>query len=565
MLTLVCMSSFVAALFLAPMTAHALSRPMAGPSDMVQPVSVSSSVDTPRTEVRMDARKLPPESGTEEAGLKKESHAVLTPQEMEKILECLESSRQVTSEQDFGCCNAAEGLELPEQSFVPLPASSLTRESVDDLNRGLLLSYDFTASPQGDQIEDLSGNDRTAVLHNTIWKGSNGLFFNGKDAYVEVLGGDQIHSDRHLTVIGEILPTGYANRAWQSLVWKGNAPDCAQGCSNREFSLWLNVGAFIHATSTPLEKVGRGQVVLNSHVGSATGKTVFAQVIDADNQSMKVYLHGMEAASRAYPFSRMRRSEGPLLIGGGNTLEEGTHFQGFMRWLRIYNRALSDEEIALLSKRVRPEIESPWRDPYLPKDSWVRGGWANTMLLHEEPRFEGDVLDHSGQNLTIRDGWNVYPNAWQQTEIIFGHDGSPLRLSGIATVIDCVDRCSSGRSKVKQVIMGDGMVLWDSGMIGYGDPGKVFDVDLDGVKEIRLVTDNIGERVGKGWAAWINLELDWTGMKILDPQSDLAKSEQVSIPSENPTLPPEGPLKDDAGTLPARPAPSAKPGMSNRF
>ncbi|PLX81989.1 MAG: hypothetical protein C0616_03305 [Desulfuromonas sp.] len=419
-----------------------------------------------------------------------------------------------------------------EELVPPLTATSQIVGQGDldapDPTDGLLLWYDFTIPPIDNQITDLSGNAHTARSHGTDWTGRNGLYFNGKDAFVEVQGGSEIHSGRQLTVIGEILPTGYANRAWQALVWKGEGPDCSRGCSNREFSLWLNVGAFIHATSTPRDKVGRGQDVLNSHTGSAMGNTVFAQVIDSDLQSMRVYLHGMEAASREFSSAGIRRSTGPLLIGGGEPLEKENYFQGYMRWLRIYDRALSGEEIAVLSKRERADDAAPWRDPYLPDDTRVRGGWAQAISINH--RADTAALDQKspGRDQQGGEGWHVYPDDWQQTELIFRHDGSPLRLSGRAAILGCDNACLNGSGEVAQIIMGDDRELWSSGVIGRGDDGQDFEVDLSGVNEVRLVTDNIGKSMGEDGGAWLDLELTEPEPREPEPTVQVVKADRSS-------------------------------------
>ena len=389
-----------------------------------------------------------------------------------------------------------------------------------DITSGLLLSYDFTNTLVNEMVEDLSGNGYIGKLNGPVWTGPSGLYFDGQDDYVEVEGGEQLHSDAALTVIGEFITTSYTKKTWQNLVWKGNAPDgkggasdCTKNCENREFTLWLNANAHLHATSTAKDGVGQGQTLVNTPGGSVAGKTVFAQVIDSAAERMQVYINGQEAASQTYSASGLRRTDGPLLIGGGGPINKGWSFRGYLRWLRIYDRALSEEEIAAITLETTPE---PWRDPYALDDAVVKGGWATITPIQDDPYFARLDLEKIEPGMVIEDGWFSVPTRRQETEIVYRHDGSHLRLAGHATVLDCLDYCGLG-GLVEQIIRGDGRELWHSGKISHQGTGADFDIDLTGVREIRLVTTDGGNGDGEDWAAWLNLKLSRPDPQVPSP------------------------------------------------
>lgn len=379
-----------------------------------------------------------------------------------------------------------------------------------DVRRGLILWFDFTRQPQAGSVEDLSGNGFTAQLSGPVWAKGNGLYFDGEDDGIRVKNGEKIHSDTGLTVMGEIIPGSFNKKSWQNLVWKGDQPAYATKSDNREFSLWVNKRASLHATSTPSDWVGRGEIYINTRGGSITRKRMFAFVIDSAEATLKTYLDGNVAASGRYSTAGIRRTRGNLRIGGGTPDMVNAFFHGYIRWLRIYDRALSAGEIRQIEKFVNRDAPSAWRDPYRLSDVFVIGDGAAIIPIHDHSAFTLMDRDMFEPGVVIKHGWLARPNRGQPTELVFRHDGSPLFLSGMATVLDCLDFCGQ-KGLVEQMIYGDGKRLWASGPIRHNQPGKSFSVDLTGMKDIRLITTDGGDDVAEDWAAWLNLKLGYTG------------------------------------------------------
>lgn len=409
---------------------------------------------------------------------------------------------------------------------------------------GLLLSYDFTQPPPADISKDLSDHGYTAQLHGPTRAGSTGLYFDGKDDFITVQGGEKLHAESTLTIIGDFTTTGYPGKVWQNIVWKGNAPDCTLNCENREFSLWLNQGAYLHAGSTSKEGVGKGQTLTSSPGGSVQGRTPFALVIDASRKSLKIYIAGKEAASQIYSAIGIRLSDGPLLIGGGGPVRSDYTFRGYMRWLRIYNRALTQVDIAKIIKQHEPTKAKPWRQVYSPDDIIVKSGPGYVAPIQTDPYFAKLNRQQMEPGIEIKDGWFSHPANNQETEIIYRHDGSPLHLKGHATILDCMGACGTD-GQVQMLIRTDGDSIWTSGEIYQQGGGKDFDVDLTGAHEIRLVTNDGGNGTSHDWAAWLNLKLDWTNPgsttvvqqpepKISGPSKTTGSVESVYILNQKP-------------------------------
>ena len=72
---------------------------------------------------------------------------------------------------------------------------------------------------------------------------------------------------------------------------------------------------------------------------------LFVQPKDPEKETWTGYRTGVEAAKDAQPMNPLNAADGGLYIGSGTTLAEGTFFQGMIDDVRVYNQALSEEEI----------------------------------------------------------------------------------------------------------------------------------------------------------------------------------------------------------------------------
>src|SRR5574341_321766 len=175
--------------------------------------------------------------------------------------------------------------------------------------------------------------------------------FNGSNSYVSIPDAPTLHPDRNITILSWIYVNAF-DKTWQNIFWKGNSPDCTTNCENREYSLWLNSNGSLHLASTPDDRVGVGQLTVNSPTGiikTAASTTAnngwyhVAAVISSDQSIMKIYVNGVEQASGAYSSTDIRDTSGPLYIGSSPSWN--STFNGLVDELSIYKRALSQLEI----------------------------------------------------------------------------------------------------------------------------------------------------------------------------------------------------------------------------
>ena len=183
----------------------------------------------------------------------------------------------------------------------------------------------------------------------TYTSGKVGQAFNlaGPSDYVWVPSSPTLHSDRQLTILGWFRADALSPE-WQTLVWKGNTPDCTTQCENREFGIWLHQAGNLYLCSTPVDRIGVGNLSVNTPPGQITAGEWyhFAAVINCDENRMSLFLNGTTATTTNYSTAGIRTSDGALHIGvtGG-----GAHpFGGLIDEVAIFNRALSSIEIAAI-------------------------------------------------------------------------------------------------------------------------------------------------------------------------------------------------------------------------
>jgi len=391
------------------------------------------------------------------------------------------------------------------------PTATGTKDTATE--EELRLFYDFTHEMQGTTVRDFSDNKNDGIVHGATQCGSEGLFFDGIDDYIEVPASASLHSESSLTIIGDITPWGYGNKPWHNFVWKGNSPNGSINCEYREYGVWINSGGLIHFASTPEDRIGKGQLTLSTSEKNVQGRTIFAFVIDSKKGVMKTYVNGKKAAEGPYSKSGIRKTTGPLTIGGVPATREDDYFKGYVKSLRIYGRAFSDGEVTHAFNKASAPVIKPLGDIYIPREILIRGAWADVSHITRTKLFTDKDLDAMERGFSIEDGLFCPPGATGPTEIVYIHDGSPLILSGYATVLDCIDYCGHGGS-VEFIITGDGKNLWKSGLIRQQDPAKKFFLDMTGIKKLRLISTDGGNGNGEDWAAWLNLKTSVSEKKV---------------------------------------------------
>jgi hypothetical protein len=177
--------------------------------------------------------------------------------------------------------------------------------------------------------------------------------FNGTSSYVEVPNSPSLHSSNELTVVGwfktpSLTPT--AQTTYQSILYKGDLPDCSQAnCSSREYGLWVSTAGALVWDSTSADNVGVGTTQLITPPGLINpGQWYhFAALVDSTAGSLQIYLNGLLVASAPYSTNGIRTTSGPLTFGAVQGYS-WSYLSGQIDEIALFNRALTPGEIAAM-------------------------------------------------------------------------------------------------------------------------------------------------------------------------------------------------------------------------
>lgn len=98
-----------------------------------------------------------------------------------------------------------------------------------------------------------------------------------------------------------------------------------------------------------------------------------------------------------------------------------------------------------------------------------------------------------------------------------------------------VDDAADGKASITFMIVGDGKTLWESGGMKEGDPPKTVDVDLKGVKILRLRVGDAGDGISHDHANWADARFLVTGVR---PAAIELPQEKAAILTPKPPLTP---------------------------
>ena len=201
--------------------------------------------------------------------------------------------------------------------------------------QGLLAEWNFDEG-RGDVAHDSSGHGHDATIHGATWvKQGDGFALNldGLDDYVVCGKGSDIGVGGPATIEAWIRPTA-----------KSQGLACLFGEGLKEYL----VAYYTHAELV-FFYVGGGGNKVYERVELREWNHVAATF---DGTHLRLWLNGRLAATRESDFKELV-SRGPFLIGtkGRPDLPK---FKGLVDRLRVYNRALRDEEIAAHFEREAP-------------------------------------------------------------------------------------------------------------------------------------------------------------------------------------------------------------------
>jgi len=226
-----------------------------------------------------------------------------------------------------------------------------------DLENGLVGHWTFDGKDMVSNVADVSGGDNhgslngqaaTTTVHGVI---GQALEFDGANDYVEVEDDSSLDLSSSLTVGAWInaqsLKTSDVTQ-WDSLVTKGGDGETA--ADNHNFALAYNghsgfgtvnrwVFLLENSSGSNCNLVGNAAASLNTwyHV---------VGVFDDDNNAIRIYVDGAEQNSGACSLT-VNTNDLPVRFGDDQS-SPGTPFDGTLDDVRIYNRALSADEVSRL-------------------------------------------------------------------------------------------------------------------------------------------------------------------------------------------------------------------------
>jgi len=170
------------------------------------------------------------------------------------------------------------------------------------------------------------------------------LSLDGDGDYVEIAESKVLNAmASQVTMEAWIKPTAFTSY-WMPIMCKGD--ERAVDWSNKSYVLLLNRSGSISLASAPS---GKGQILLNSPDGLIVLNSWYhvAGVIDAKSGVMKIFINGVEVASKGFPRKDIYISRLPLRIGESHEVGRQTHypFAGRIDDVRIWNIARTQDEI----------------------------------------------------------------------------------------------------------------------------------------------------------------------------------------------------------------------------
>ena len=197
---------------------------------------------------------------------------------------------------------------------------------------------------EGDAVDQTGLNNGTMKNGAAFGTGKTGqaFSFDMADDYVAIPDSPALNPLRDMTMQGWLYIKSF-DKTWQTVFWKGNIPENTD--DTRQYGLWVNSNGSLHFASTPQDRIGVGQLSINSVAGTlAAGQwNHFAAVISSNSRTMKLFINGVEQATGIYSGDGIRNSSGPLYLGNGSTLNTGLN--GLLDEVSLYSRALTAAEI----------------------------------------------------------------------------------------------------------------------------------------------------------------------------------------------------------------------------
>jgi hypothetical protein len=204
---------------------------------------------------------------------------------------------------------------------------------------GLVAAYGFDEAT-GTQVLDASGRGNHGTLANatrtTQAKFGRALSFNGTNSLVTAPDRASLDLTSGMTLAAWVYPTSWAS-SWKTLIMKERTGGLA-------YALYANSNTNQPNSTLRIASSPRSLSAAN-HLPTNTWTHLAATY---NSVTQRLFVNGTQVGSRAQTGS-LEVSANPVRIGG-NTVWAGQYFQGLIDEVRIYNRALSQAEVAAMAQ-----------------------------------------------------------------------------------------------------------------------------------------------------------------------------------------------------------------------
>ena len=200
---------------------------------------------------------------------------------------------------------------------------------------GLVAAYGFNEG-SGVSVTDLSGSGNSGTATGTGWSPSGkygkALSFDGTSSIVTIPDSNSLDLSSGMTIEAWVNPTAVGADAWswRTVVLKEQPAGMA-------YALYANNGSARPAGQVNIGGEQNALGVAQVPVGTWTHLAV-----TYDGDSLELYVNGLQVGSKTQS-GFILASDGPLRIGGNAVW--GEYFAGLIDEVRVYNRALSRDEI----------------------------------------------------------------------------------------------------------------------------------------------------------------------------------------------------------------------------
>jgi PKD repeat protein len=222
--------------------------------------------------------------------------------------------------------------QLQVSDGTNVTSSSVLSINAFDPGSGLVAAYGFEEGT-GSTVSDLSGNGNPGAITGATWttqgKYGNALSFDGTNSLVVVNSSSSLNMSSAMTQEAWVYPT-LNQTTWSAVLHKQTD------------------AYYLHVSSPAGSMIPAGGAIYNSTESYVAGTSpvplnVWTHLaVTYDGTMMRFYVNGSQVDTKAAS-GTIQTNSNPLRIGG-NTY--GQYFAGLIDEVRIYNRALSQGEIA---------------------------------------------------------------------------------------------------------------------------------------------------------------------------------------------------------------------------